>query len=410
MNDKSVQQLLRDEWEIAENGGYFPKGKTYNYLPVISGCPKIVAEKYRPYIGRTMFSRQPTLRIKKAPKFAHIRKIINYPWRRMGSPQVCLKGNKGTGKTVLMNLLISFFLARGIRVLMFDNSRFESRNLAPHGYFDKQNEFHPYQIDVWIPTGYKFKTGEYVSTNPLWNHRDNVHRREYNDLDEIIRSMEPHKITVLYDECFTKDAKLKIFSDILTILAETARIDRNYMFAHNELASLIPENPTKDTYKLVQDVSGQIVNIRKDRIGLITCFHLEGEVFYRIVRKFSYICHKQPENKKQYTPVEEDALKLKISEVNISRFGYWVKHDIGYFPGLPDIFRAVPQREKLSYPSLEYEEPNGKDKKKPTKTYDNKDFAIMQLRHQGLSFEKISVRIGMSIATVHKRFKRLEAS
>lgn len=405
--ERTLRQLLNEEWEIAtaNTTKYFGIKKVYDYFPIISGCPKITAERYRPYVGRSLFSRKPVMKVKKAPRFAYIRKIINYPWRRMGSPQVCLKGNKGTGKSVLLNLFLSFLLARGIRALMFDNSRFESRNLAPHGYY-RNGKFIPYQIDVWIPEEYEFRTGEDVVTNPLWKYRDNVHECRYKHIDDIISSMESHRLTVIYDECFTPHGKLALLSDLLNYLAERARIDRNYLFAHHELASLVPETPTKEIYNLIQRVSNQVGNLRKDRIGILTSFHLESEIFYRIIRKFSYICHKQPENKRQYTPVEEDALTLSIKQVNISRHGFWMTHTIDYFPGLPDMFRLIPQREKLAYPSLQ-PEPNGKEKEKKERNYDDKDFAICQLRAQKLPYREISARIDMSIGAVYERAKKL---
>jgi len=326
----------------------------------------------------------------------------------MGSPQICLKGNKGTGKSVLLNLFLSFFLARGIRAVMFDNSRFESRNLAPHGFY-KKGEFHPYQMDVWIPKGYEFRTGKDIVTNPLWDYRENVHRCEYTSIDEIIDSMRPHRLTVIYDECFTPHGKLALFSELMSYLAERARINRNYLFAHHELVSLVPETPTKDIYKLIQTVSAQVGNLRKDRIGILTSFHLESEIFYRIIRKFSYICHKQPENKRQYTPVEEDSLHLSVNQVNISRHGFWMTHTIGYFPGLPDMFRLIPRREKLSYPSLEPQPTPGTTAKEKT-PIDPRDFAICQLRAQKYTWREISARIGLSLGQTFERGKKLGLS
>jgi len=411
--EQSLRELLNKEWDIAlsKKTEYFKPNKIYDYFPIISGCPKITAEQYRPFMGRSLFSRKPVIKVKKAPRFAYIRKIINYPWRRMGSPQVCLKGNKGTGKSVLLNLFLSFLLARGIRALMFDNSRFESRNLAPHGFYkkngnDKKLEFVPYHVDVWIPKGYVFRTGEDIVTNPLWKYRDNVHKCEYSHIDEIIASMQPHRLTVVYDECFTPEGKLSLFSDLLTYLAERARIDRNYLFVHHELASLVPETPTKEIYKLIQKVSGQVGNLRKDRIGILTSFHLESEIFYRIIRKFSYICHKQPENKRQYTPVEEDSLTLSIKQVNISRHGFWMTHTIDYFPGLPDMFRLVPQREKLGYPSLEHESNNGKDKNKS----DWINEAIKNMWEDNLSTRKMAKYLPIGKSAIGERVRKMELS
>ncbi|MFX0087782.1 MAG: hypothetical protein ACFFAU_19175 [Candidatus Hodarchaeota archaeon] len=404
---KTLSQLFNEEWRLAlsKETQYYKVNKVYNYFPIITACPEITAEKYRPHIGRSLFSRKPVLKIHKTPKFAYIRKIINYPWRKMGSPQICLKGNKGTGKSVLLNLFLSFLLARGIRAIMFDNSRFESRNIAPHGYF-KNGSFIPYQIDIWLPEGYKFQTGEEVVTNPLWKYRNNVKRCEYTHIDDIISSTKPHKLTVIYDECFSSQGRLALFSDLLEYLAERAKINRNYLFVHHELASLVPETPTKEIYKLIQKVSTQVGNLRKDRIGILTSFHLESEIFYRIIRKFSYICHKQPENKRQYTPVEEDALTLAINQVNISRHGFWMKHTIGYFPGLPDMFRLVPQRDKLNYPSLTVEKDNGRNGK-VQKEYDIYDMNIASLYNAGHSERDIAGDIGKTKGFVHERIVKL---
>ncbi|MFX0088172.1 MAG: hypothetical protein ACFFAU_21135, partial [Candidatus Hodarchaeota archaeon] len=126
----------------------------------------------------------------------------------------------------------------------------------------------------------------------------------------------------------------------------------------------------------------------------------------RIIRKFSYICHKQPENKRQYTPVEEDSLTLSIEQVNISKHGFWMTHTIRYFPGLPDMFRLVPQREKIGYPSLQFES-NSEEKDDEDMVVDPKDFAICQLRAQGKSWPEVASRIGLSYGATYNRGKKL---
>lgn len=399
----SMKNLLDQEFEMAKNpNAYYPIRKVYKYFPQITGCPTITAEKYRPYFGTSKMDRKIHLRIKKAPRYAFIRKLINYPWRRMGSPQISIVGNLGTGKSVLMNLFLAFILARGIKVIMFDNSRFESRNLAPHGVL-KRGKFIPFAVDCLVPKDYKFK--ETIAHNPLWNHRSNVNMIEYSNADKIINSMKPYHLTVVYDECFNAEGKLKLFSDLLTILAEYASINRNYMFAHHELSSLIPENPTKETYKLTQDVSKQIVNVRKDRIGLLTCFHMTSEVFFRITRKFSYVCYKQPTNKASYIPVERDAKRLSISQVNISRHEYWMTHDIGYFQGLPDMFRIIPNRKKLSYPSLKTEDESSKKDTPKERQYSVLDLNIAVMRGQGKPYRVIAKELGKSLGYIHERAK-----
>lgn len=405
-----MKKLFEEEWDIAKKRTYYPIKKTYSYFPVITGCPEITAERYRPFVGRMALSRQPTVMVKKAPRFAYIRKIINYPWRRMGSPQISIVGNLGTGKSKLLNLFIAFMLARGIRILMFDNSRFEARDLAPHGFYDRKNEFHEFQIKVMVPRDYKFKEG--TVTNPLWKYRDNVRLIEYENADQIIDEMTPHEITVVYDDCFTEEAKLRLFSELLLIMSEIASIDKNYMFVHHELSALVPENPVKETYKLTQRVSKQIVNVRKDRIGLLTCYHMNSEVFFRVTRKFSYVCYKQPTNKNLYLPVEKDAKKLSVDEVNISRHEFWMKHKVGYYQGLPDMYRLVPQREGWDYPSLEPDgEDNGKLKAKQKMKIpelDAIDTKILRLKLKGLSYDSISEEIGMSKGGVMYRKKKID--
>lgn len=385
-----------------EGDEYYDLNHKYTRGPLITACPTIKWEQARQYWGRSSVSSRKHVRVKRTPKFARFWKIINWPYYKWGGPQVSIVGNYGTGKSVLMNLFVAFFIAKRLRVLMFNDRRFEARNLAMHGWFDKKKKFHPFVIDCFIPKGYEFELA-----NPLWDHRNNVNRLEWTKVDDILaNTKKTGHLTVVYDECFDEKGKMKLWIDLMTILGRTIEPKINYMFTHHELSSLIPEIPTKDIIKLVRQASNIALNLRKDRIGLMTTFHMQSEVFYRISQKFGFIIQKRPVNRKNMTDVERDARRYKLSECGISIAGYWTKHTIGYFPEVIDAYRLIPNYELLTYPSLK--PPKSKEEKE-TEELDPKNYAIMQLRHQKVSFAEIARRIHMPIATVHKRFKALEA-
>ena len=396
----SIKKIKKLEEQIWKEGKYFPTFKRYKHFPVITACPKIIAEPGRVFLKRNVFTRKIGLGYKRAPKKCHIRKIVNYPYRRYGASQVAIVGNLNTGKSDLINLLTGFDLARGVRVLSFNDRRFEARNLAAHGYYDK-NGFHPFKIDVWIPHDYKF-----MFANPIWEYYSNVNLCGYSKAEEIFKSMDAHKLTVVYDECFTEAGKIKLFLDLMNFMAENIDVRKNYLFMHHELSGLIPEVPTKEIYKLIRKVAMAIAYSRKDRIGLLTSFHMQSEIFYRIVQKFGYLCFKTPVNRKELSRAEKDAMKFGVQEVNITRAGYWMTHKIGYYPELPDYFRLIPQRKKLTYPKLKFVEEEKKEKKH---TFDEKDIQILYYKKEGLSLKAIADKIGLKAkSTVSERLRKIK--
>lgn len=403
----SVKQLEKLAWEIFKKKGrekYYPINKVYSWFPWITGCPEIQAEKVRPFIGRSLFSRKPMVKAKIAPKYCHLRKIINFPFRKWGAPHVSIVGNYGTGKSILMNLIIAFFLARGIRIMQFNDRRLECRHLAAHGWYDKDHKFHPFEIEIFIPKGYQFR-----KENPPWKYYPNIKPKYWTHFDEIIESMNSYKMTVVYEECFTEEGKLQLWIDLMDALAENINPNIVHMFTHHELSSLIPETPTKEIYKLVRRASNVAMNLRKDRIGLLTTFHMPSEVFYRVSHKFGFVIFKRPVNRRDMYEVEKDARSFGVKKCNISRGGYWMTHTIGYYPELPDIFKLIPQREKLTYPELEFEK-NGKDKSNVKYSLGDKSKAL-SYKLAGLTYEEIEELMGIPTGTqkswVHQAKKEI---
>ena len=398
----STKQLQKDSWSIFEKEGaakYYGKNKTYDYLPEISGCPSITVQKTRPYRAKSFYSKQPIMKLKRMPRFCHLRKLINYPFKNWGAPLITFTGNYGTGKSLAKNLLKAFFLARGVRLLEFNDRRFEARNLACHGYYDHNNKFHPFEIEVLVPKDYVFR-----DSNPIWKYYPNVTLKYWSTAEDIIDCMKAHKMVVVYEECFTDSAKLQLWIELMELLGENLNPNIINMFSHHELARLIPETPTKEIYKTVREASNVAMNLRKDRIGMITTFHIISEVFYRISQKFGYILIKRPVNRKGMTDVERDARSFGVKEVNVSRGGYWMKHKIGYFPELPDLFRLIPQREKLTYPDLNILE----DKQATTNNIvlDETDITIITYRDE--STRILAGRLGMSQSTIQYRKSKLK--
>ncbi|MFX1286867.1 MAG: hypothetical protein ACFFB5_24755 [Promethearchaeota archaeon] len=382
---------------------YFPVRTHPIHFPVITGFPKIVVELMRPYGRRAFFSGEKYMDYVFAPQSCELRRIVNYPLTKMGGPQISIVGTYGTGKSNFMNLVCALYLTKtNMHNFMFNDRRFEARNLAGHGFYNMDtDEFQPFQIDVWIPQGYEFQ-----KSNPLWNHRKNVSKYEYTTIDEILEGMKPHHLTVIYDDCFTEEGKIKLWIDLMQQIAEAISPVKHYMFYHHELSSLIPEVPTKNIYRLTREAANTALNLRKDRIGMITTFHMPSEVFYRVSQKFGYVCFKKPVNRNNMIPPEEDAKRYSIQQVNISKGGYWMKHTIGMFPELPDKYRLVPRRNKWSYPKLQ---PIDESRTQFMEDYlhDPLNVEIMRLRAQGLSYQQIADRVELGKSAVYERAKKM---
>ena len=221
--------------------------------------------------------------------------------------------------------------------------------------------------------------------------------------------MAPHRLTVIYDDCFTEEARLKLWIDFMESIAEVTSPSKHYMFYHHELSSLIPETPTKNIHALVRQASNVALNLRKDRIGMITTFHMPSEVFYRVSQKFGYVCFKKPVNRSTMSNAEKDAKGFGIKKMNISSGGYWMTHTIGMFPELPDEYRLVPQRIKLTYPNLTSVDSSSQTYIE-THLHDPINVAILTFRARGLSYQQIADRVELSKSAVYERAKKLNVT
>lgn len=381
-----------------EGDEYFSYNGHFKYLPAITGLAPVRCERARPFY----VPRWRKWSVVVAPKSCHYSKLINYPFRKMGGPQISIVGTYGSGKSNFKNNIIAYYLARNIRVLMFNDSRFEARNLAMHGYFDKNDVFHPFQIDCFIPHGYKFD-----KANPLWKERKNVHKIEYGSITQIVEAMKPHHLSVVYDECFETAGKIALWIDIMQTLAREITPSKTYMFAHHEFSSLIPEVPRKEIWKLVQKAADVAMNLRKDRIGMITTFHMPSEVFYRVSQKFGYVCHKTPVNRKGMWGPEKDAKRLGVNGVNISKAGRWMTHWFNMYPEMEDKYRLISSLIKLSYPDLNPIEDKETQSVMDTLLSDPINVDIIRYRAQGLSYRDIEKLVGLSLSTIYERAKKI---
>jgi hypothetical protein len=369
---------------LFEGDEYFDIRRIHKTWPRITGLPEIFSERTRSYIADKQKYRHGTVPVMAplhAPRYCYIGRLINWPFVRMGGPQCSVTGTYGTGKSNLMNLIVSMWLAcrLNIRVLMFNDRRMEFRNLAAHGYFDAEGSFHPFQIDVWFPKGYEWLKGA-----PLWETRKNVTIQYFENSDNIVDSMKPHKLTVVYDECFDPPSKLKLWIDMMEIIGEQVTPSKNYVFAHHEFSSLIAEVPHKQIYALTQQAANIALNLRKDRIGMISTFHMPTEVFYRVSQKFGYVLIKRPVRRKNMSYAEIDAKNFPITDVNITRGGRWMTHTIMKYPELPDRFRVIPKRIKWVYPELEPIDKHLLTAKEQKLYGDPTNIQIMRLRAEGI--------------------------
>lgn len=423
------------EFPYFEHNGdmYCSAQRFYDSLPRITGIPIIKTEKERgfikekkninwyepknkivrkfPYLKKKRVEGNPAKRSLKvplyskvsAPRICSFRKLINWPFTKWGGYQAAIVGNYGEGKSNLLNLFLAFHCAqKKVRILMFNDRRFEARSMADKGFFDKNKEFHPFHIDVFVPDGYEFK-----KANPMWLHRKNVHRLEWKQADDIISAMKPYHLNVVYTECFDQESRIKLWMDLMEILAEELNPNKNYIFAHHEFSRLIPETPTKNMAKLVKEASDVALNLRKDRIGLLTTFHMLSEVYYRFSHKYTYVVQKKPIMRRQMSRYEYDARNFKKSQFNIVFGGRWMKHDIGLFPEVSDEYRLIPKREKISYPDLKTVIESENTPQLDDSLIDPVNVQILRLRARGFSYQEIGDSINLTPQAVHKRAKKI---
>ncbi len=350
----TIQQTLTENNRYAPiifNGDkYFPKRNHYIGYPYITGIPEISWKDQALSIRRNMITRKIQISAIQTPKECALRHLVNYPTRKWGSFQCSTLGTYGYGKSNFLNLLAAFLLARHHRILMFDDSQAEFRNLAGHGYYDKHNKFTPFIINVFVPKGYVFDV-KAPNHNPLWMLRNNVNLIEFEDPKEIIDQLKPHKLAVVYTDAFDPASLLRLWISLMELLKRIVTINKSYIFMMHELADLFPEGAQKEIYNLIDIAKMMIRRFRKNRIGILTSFHETADVTYKISRKFGFVGQKRTVNKKNMTKLEEYSRGFNRSQIAISQGGYFREHTIGMFPELPDTYRIAPNFKPYYYDS-----------------------------------------------------------
>ena len=401
--------LLNTETFEFEGDPYFQLKYHTQGLPLIAGNPPLVTANYAPvykYTLKDSYGR----RIKyptyiSTPKNCKLQKMIHWNWKDFGGLMQVVIGNFGTGKSVLVTTLAAYLAATGIKIIIFDNMHNEARHLSHSGYF-KDKTFQPFSISYCIP-----KNANCEYQNELWN-RQNVTLNNYNSMNDIYNAIQQNHITVVYDECFDETNKLKLWIALMKMLKRNFKRTNRYMFVHHELAQLFPENPTKETYKLIQNAAKVAMDLRKNNIGLLTTYHIPSEVFFRISQKFGYIIYKKPANRRSMSPPELSAKKYNVQQFNVSVGGYWRKYTIGAFPSLVDNYRII-SNEILSYPALQpiQEETEEEDNEFLQLMHDPINVKIWTLRQKGTSYREIAKErdIPLTFTSILERFKKMEA-
>lgn len=348
-----------DPFIYHDDDKYYPVKYVYEGYPTITGCPKITWTNYVLSIRKGKLSTKKHVSALKTPSDCALRHVVNYPVRKWGSFQGSIIGTYGYGKSNLLSLILAFLLARNHRIIMFDDSSFEVRQLAPHGFYDKNNKFIPFKINVFIPKGYTFDETA-PAHNPMWtgkNKRNNVNLIEISSPREIMPYLTYHKLNVFYTESLDEASLMRFWADLMGEIKRYASIEKSYIFAMHELADLFPESPMKEIYGLTEVCRKIIKRFRKDRIGILTSYHENADVTYKISRKFGFVFQKRPVNKKNMSAVELKAKHFNRGQVNISQGGYWREHKTGMFPEMKDKYRVIANPNAWGYGNGKFYEP-----------------------------------------------------
>lgn len=340
---------------LCNNEDYFLPNHFHKYYPLITGMPSLIWEKFRPWFGRSKITGKRGIGILYTPKDCAFKRIINYPIKRLGSPQIGFIGRYGYGKSRILLLIQALWLAKKHRILEFADSELECQGLLNHGYFttvkNKGYVFHPFQLVLWIPKGYEFNTS---APNHKEINRSNFTIKEFTSAIEIVDNMKPHVLNVVYKEAFDNVSILKLLYDIILEIKNRTSRDKSYVFVTHEFGNLFPENPSGEKYKLIWDLAiEEIRKFRRHNIGILTSFHARYDVTYTINQKFEYECQVRPIKHKKMDMLEEEARNYKRGDVAISTGGGFRKHHINEFPVQYNEYRYAPNLEVLSYPELE---------------------------------------------------------
>ena len=285
-------------------------------------------------------------------------RVLNHP-AKLKEPSIYITGAFGSGKSQHLTLIQALKLGQGYKGLSFDRRHFESRHLALYGVF-KKKEFIPFNLTLWIPEKYQPKKTHFLK---LWEERKNVKLEYWKGVQDIIYGIgntkgfedNPYTHNAIYTECFDQLSRLKLFLDLMKEVQcckNSRMLGYNpAYFTHHEISTLLPMYPPKNGFHVMEKVSNDFVDYRKDDIMMIAASQARNEVYYRFRDKFLYRITFQSVHMRRYSPQEEQARNFPTGTCNIGNHAFWVKHVVGPITEVVDAYRIYPG-EIISYPEL----------------------------------------------------------
>lgn len=212
-----------------------------------------------------------------------------------GAFQILLLGSKGSGKTTLLAQLAYAGLANGDIVIW----RGRSRDFWPHFprelvkvYVHELDELHVWEIPFGTKTR-KDVTNQYEIT-------------KYRDLNELLESLEPGKISVVYEPTWTHLSKELLtlanlddgsmhpgtwaWYDIFFKLSK--RVDMRWLtLIFDEIDDIVPSGVSGAQWRLIEVIQHALAEFREKYVSLYGSTHDPGHIDPRILKKFSGFCY-----------------------------------------------------------------------------------------------------------------------
>jgi len=391
----SRSTLIKDEngdiWMIHNDDYYLPIENIYKNFPITNGCPKYNS------ISTTIGGLEP-------PKSTKYPSMINHPIE-LEAPDILVTGGKGSGKSQFLTKGVIDFLALGYKGLVFDSMAFESRHFAWYGYYDKNLDFHPFQITVWIPSGIELDYSD--GWGKLWEMRNNVHLREWKSITEIVDNLSPHTLNVVWDDCFDYVSKVRLFYEITQILVKKCH---NPAMGHSPVLLICHEwskyfdSHPEEEYKIVKLLAKSYVDWRKYFIATFGATQFQRELYWRIGGKETYVVYKAPYYRKDMSPAEEYALGGDQSVSVISHNGFYCKHFFGALREMADTVRIVQKGNWLTYPEFEEWKPFDNKIKITPRMFQ----VLYYAKDPNLSVRSLAKDCGLTTDSIYKYLKRFD--
>jgi hypothetical protein len=256
-------------------------------------------------------------------------------------PITIIIGKSGSGKSVVINYLVNLVLGNGEAVIMAADEYCDWRPLTQAGRIVLHPETNPcyhneipflmsvalHPVEVWIHADAEVEMIDKIN-------RPNVSYLTFRTIDEILASMAPGKLTVVYDASIAEDHRTFFWAEI----AKKINLRREkyvVSFVHHEVGNLLPQHPrNKIEWAGLQEFARQIVAFRKNDTRLITASQLFSEVYYRFAQKAMYIFWKQNDlNDYIKNPRKKKMIKeLAIDEMLVEKEGSYSLHSSPLFP------------------------------------------------------------------------------